>query len=145
MLAYFACEMAARSVVSQIVDGTGLSEFQKLAVESAIDEAIELVAVTAIFFVYRAQPRGEFFSLMLQRGSFSMPRIIPFYVADKSNSSSRLAGKYAVIIKPRGEDSAPLSQYRLGVPAHSEAASQPSSPGNVVQPLLARSVELQSY
>mmetsp|Transcript_23832 Transcript_23832/g.42199 ORF Transcript_23832/g.42199 Transcript_23832/m.42199 type:complete len:149 (-) Transcript_23832:344-790(-) len=148
MIFYFVSELIIHGYGNQMIEEAPLEHYTKKAINSGVHEAMEFIVVTGIFYIYRARQRGEFFSLMLQHDDVTIPRIIPFYVADKTNfQDTRAQSKYAVILKPRGEDATLMSSVLLGVSSRSTGNTRPSEPGNAAaaQPLLARSVELQSY
>lgn len=146
MVFYFASELAIHWAGSELIEHSGFAKYTKQAVNVGLHESMELIVVTGIFFIYRARPRGEFFSLMLQHDDVRIPRIIPFYVADKAiRGASRTAGKYAVILKPRTEEAPLMASVLLGISSRDGDINRPSDPGNPSQPLLARSVELQTY
>mmetsp|Transcript_18266 Transcript_18266/g.32828 ORF Transcript_18266/g.32828 Transcript_18266/m.32828 type:complete len:144 (+) Transcript_18266:1008-1439(+) len=143
MFLYFSSVIAAYMWLEDLLLKYHMSMYHNQAADASVHEAIELIAVTAIFFVYRAKPRNEFFSLMLQNERFTMPRIIPFYVAEKK--SSQTEGKFVVIAKPCTDEDKPMARFRIGVPTQLASTTKPNVPGTPAQPLLARSVELQSY
>jgi hypothetical protein len=162
MLGYFASEVGIHCVSQQAIDRSALTEYDKRAVSSALHQTMELIVVTGILYLYRARPRGEYFTLMLQHDNAAAPHIIPFYVAMKtveadallnpdsglrrqSRLTERRTGKYVVILKPRDEESARMSNFVLGISTKAEGISQPSASGEASQQLLAGSVELQSY
>lgn len=145
MVLYFVSEITMHLVGTQAIEATEYGRYTKQAIDSCMHEAMELVAVTGIFYVYRARRRGEFFSLILQHDNVTVPRIIPFYIADKTTQRPRTASNYAVILKPTSCESTYMSSVLLGVPSNDGTSSPPRDSSSSTQPLLARSVELQSY
>ena len=90
---YFLCELLAQFYFRDV----GELEFDQQRLSCFFNEIIELLSISAIFYLYRARRLGRYYSIELQ-SSPGFQRILPFYEAKKDCAD----GIILAVSLPRG-------------------------------------------
>lgn len=91
---YFAGELVIHMGISDWSFGLVHSTYDVNAINVGVHEALEVLVLGAIFFVYRAKPQGRFFTLLNDGGVF--PRQTLEYSTDMFKPVSRLPPEVTV-------------------------------------------------